>query len=95
MIAGRLQTRTSEDIEVRALSGCQWRVIDRRIARNNALCLVGFINKNHGRYEVMEFLDPVERTVFPSLEGAISSFVNSPSTIIDRSLSEKTNRTFI
>ena len=64
MIAGRLQTRTSEDIEDRALSGCQWRVIDRRISRNNALSLVGFINKNHGQYEVMEFLDPVERTEY-------------------------------
>ena len=64
MIAGRLQTRTSEDIEVRALSGCEWTVIDCRIARNNALSLVGFINKNHGHYEVMEFLDPVERTEY-------------------------------
>ena len=72
MIPGRLQTRTSEDIEVRALSGRERRVIDRRIARNNALCLVGFINKKHGHYEVMEFLDPVERTVFPSLGGAIT-----------------------
>lgn len=79
MIAGRLQTRTSDDIEVRALSGCEWRVMDRRIARSNALCLVGFIAKNHDHFEVLEFLDPVQRRVYPSMREATSSFVNTPS----------------
>lgn len=94
MIAGRLQARTADDIEVRALSGCEWRVIDRRIAPDNALCLIGFISKNHGSFEVMEFLNSVERAVFPSLKGAISYFVNSPSSIPGCSISETTDKAF-
>ncbi|MDY7526386.1 MULTISPECIES: hypothetical protein [unclassified Cryobacterium] len=61
----------------------RWRIIDRRIATDIALCLVGFIAKNHGSFEVMVFLDPVERAVFPTLAGAMSYFVNSSSNILD------------
>jgi len=76
MISGRLEARASGDIHVQALSRCEWRVIDRRIARSNALSLVGFIARDQGRYEVMEFIDPVGHSAFSSLEGAIGHFVN-------------------
>ncbi|MEC5149870.1 hypothetical protein [Cryobacterium sp. GrIS_2_6] len=76
MISGRLEARASEDIQVQALSHCEWRVIDRRIARSNALSLVGFIAKDHGRYEVMEFIDPVGHAAFSNLDEAIGHFVN-------------------
>jgi hypothetical protein len=75
MITGRLETRTSEDINVTALSGCEWRVTDRRIARDNALSLVGFISKDQGSYEVMEFVYPVEHFIFPTWDDAVAHFV--------------------
>ena len=77
MITGRLEIRTSEDINVKALSGCEWRVTDRRIARDNALSLVGFISKDEGNYEVMEFVDPVEHFVFPTWDDAVAHFVTA------------------
>ena len=77
MITGRLETRTSEDLNVKALSGCEWCVTDRRIARDNALSLVGFISKAEGSYGVMEFVDPVEHFVFPSWDDAVAHFVTA------------------
>jgi len=77
MITGRLQNRTSDDIQVDALSSREWRICDSRIAQDNALSLIGFIDNHHGIYEVMEFIDPVEYTHFPSLETAISHFITT------------------
>ncbi|MBG6059609.1 hypothetical protein RCH16_003013 [Cryobacterium sp. MP_M5] len=77
MITNRSRTRTREDIQVVALSEHEWRISDRRIATDNALSLVGFIDKNRGAYEVMEFVDPVEYARFTSLEAAISYFVTA------------------
>ncbi|TFC11998.1 hypothetical protein [Cryobacterium sp. MDB2-33-2] len=69
-----METRTSTNINVKALSGGEWRVTDRRIARDNALSLVGFISKAEGSYEVMEFVDPVEHFVFPTWDDAVAHF---------------------
>lgn len=77
MITGRSRTRTRDDIHVVALSEHEWRISDRRIATDNALSLVGFIDKNRGAYDVMEFVDPVEYARFASLEAAISYFVTA------------------
>jgi hypothetical protein len=77
MITGRSRTRTRDDIHVVALSEHEWRISDCRIATDNALSLIGFIDKNCGVYEVMEFVDPVEYARFTSLEPAISYFVNA------------------
>jgi hypothetical protein len=77
MIAGRLQNRTPDNIQVDASSSREWRICDNRIAQDNALSLIGFIDKHHGIYEVMKFIDPVEYTHFPSLETAISHFITT------------------
>ena len=47
MITGRLEIRTSEDINVKALSGCEWRVTDRRIARDNGHVPPGGVIHRH------------------------------------------------
>lgn len=77
MITGRLQNRTSDDIQVNALSSREWRICDSRIAQDNALSLIGFIDEHQGIYEVMEFTAPVEYSHFPSLEAAISHFITT------------------
>lgn len=77
MITGQVQTRSRNDIHVVALSEREWRVSDCRMATDNALSLIGFIYENHGVYEVMEFVDPVEFARFMSLERAISYFVTA------------------
>ena len=86
MITGRLNDRTSEDIDVKALSGNEWRVTDRRIAGDNALSLVGLISKTHGRYQVMEFVDTVEHFDFPNWETAVAHFVTSATKKNNRAL---------
>lgn len=77
MITSRLQNRTPDDIQVNALSSREWRICDSRIADDNALSLIGFIDEHHGIYEVMEFIGPVEHSHFSSLEAAISHFVTA------------------
>jgi len=75
MITGRLEIRTPDNIQVDALSSREWRICDIRIAQDNALSLIGFIDVHHGVYDVMEFIDPIEYSHFHSLEAAISHFV--------------------
>ncbi|TFC96796.1 MULTISPECIES: hypothetical protein [Cryobacterium] len=77
MITGRLHTRSRDDIRVVALSKREWRISDGRIATDDGLSLIGFIDENHGVYEVMEFVDPVEYARFGNLERAIMHFVTS------------------
>ena len=76
MIAGTLQSRSPGDVQVRALSRREWRVSDSRIAKDNALSVIGFIARNRDGYEVIEFGTPVARTVRPDLASAISCFVS-------------------
>lgn len=77
MIAVRLQPRTKSDIRVDALSPSEWRVCDDRVPSDDARSLIGFIERNRGVYEVIEFADPLKFSFFLSLEAALSHFVGA------------------
>ena len=76
MITGAVQSRSLGDVQVRELSRREWRVSDSRIAKDNALFIIGFIARDGDGYEVIEFRTPVSRTIRPDLASAISCFVN-------------------
>ncbi|WP_166875902.1 hypothetical protein [Salinibacterium sp. ZJ450] len=74
MIVERHETRTSDDIRVDAISEHEWRICDRRIPHDDARSLLGFIELTHGRYEVMEFADPVRFSFCTCLDDALARF---------------------
>jgi hypothetical protein len=74
MTVTALRTLTKDDLEVRALSGSEWRVSDRRVSPHDAFSLLGFIEKKHDVYEVMQLGRGFEFFSFPTFDEAIAHF---------------------
>lgn len=51
---GALPPPTAEDLDVRQFSPTQWRVLDKRIAADDGLSILGFIEVTKGQFEAME-----------------------------------------
>ncbi|MET1044432.1 MAG: hypothetical protein ABWX59_09990 [Microbacteriaceae bacterium] len=75
------ETRTSNDIRVDTISEHEWRICDRRIPHDDARSLLGFIELTHGRYEVMEFADPVRFSFCTCLDDAVAAFARSAAVV--------------
>ena len=63
--------REREDIEVVALSRCEWRICDGRIEEGDARRILGYIERREDRYEVLA-LNPA-----PSVCGCFGSWQES------------------
>jgi hypothetical protein len=74
------RTLSKDDLEIRALSGSEWRVSDRRVSPQDAFSLLGFIEKKHDVYEVMQLGRGFEFFSFPTFDDAIAHFLQ-----VDRS----------
>ncbi|MCU1481577.1 MAG: hypothetical protein JWQ19_2363 [Subtercola sp.] len=64
------------DIRISILSDHEWRICDRRIPENNAECVLGYIDKTAGLYEVMKLSSTRNLLYYSDLEQAISSFTS-------------------
>jgi hypothetical protein len=87
--------RTVADVHLMPISDCEWRVSDARVSRESSLCLIGFISLSRGKYEVLEFGDPMRIFFVSSMARAKSKFVTPAVTLPkrdQRSLDERLER---
>jgi len=68
------QRPRSIDIRLDALSETEWRVCDNRLAEDNHLSILGFIELRNGHFEVTTMSDPRDRRMFDSLAKARAAF---------------------
>jgi hypothetical protein len=64
-----------DHIELTELSATEWRVRDNRIPENDALSVIGFVDRVGDRYEVMQFGERLQFLIFGSFVEAVSHFV--------------------
>ena len=62
------------DIRLDALSENEWRVCDDRLAADDHLSILGFIEMRNGQFEVTTMAAPGERRIAVSLQEAKASF---------------------
>jgi hypothetical protein len=67
--------RTAADVQLIPISDREWRVSDARVSWESSFCLIGFISLSRGKYEVLEFGDPMRIFFVNSMAQAISKFV--------------------
>ena len=67
--------RTAADVQLTPISAREWRVSDARVSWESSLCLIGFISLSRGKYEVLEFGDPMRISFVSSMAEAKSKFV--------------------
>ena len=67
----------SIDVRLDALSETEWRVCDNRLAEDNHLSILGFIELRNGQFEVTTMSAPGERHVYDSLRKARAVFTAS------------------
>jgi hypothetical protein len=66
------QTTTTQDtILVIPISASEWRVSDPRRRADDALCLIGFVERVGATYETTQIGRPLERRSFEALQAAI------------------------
>jgi len=68
------QRPRSIDIRLDALSDTEWRVCDDRLAEDDHLSILGFIELRNGHFEVTTMSAPRERRMFESLTEARAAF---------------------
>jgi len=68
------QRPRSIDIRLDPLSQTEWRVCDNRLAEDDHLSILGFIELRNGHFEVTTMSAPGERRMFDSLAKARAVF---------------------
>jgi hypothetical protein len=76
--------RTVADVQLTPISDREWRVSDARVSWESSLCLIGFISLSRGKYEVLEFGDPMRIFFVSSIAQAKSKFVTPAVTLPKR-----------
>ncbi|MEF2976565.1 hypothetical protein [Subtercola sp. YIM 133946] len=64
----------ASDIRISILSDHEWRICDRRIPETNAECVLGYVEKTGGFYEVMKLSSTRNLLYYADFEHAIQSF---------------------
>lgn len=67
--------KTAADVHLTLISDSEWRVSDARVSWDSPFSLIGFISLSGGKYEVLEFGDPMRTFFVASLAEAESKFV--------------------
>lgn len=75
MTTDGLGARMLTDVLLTPISDTEWRVSDARVEWDSPSSLIGFISLNAGRYEVLEFADPVRTHFVDSVAEAAATFV--------------------